>query len=119
MDIIFIQGLKVKTTIGVFDWERRIKQNLLIDLEVETDCRKASENDDLKDALSYKDVANRVSELVAESEFKLVESVAERVASVILEEFPTAWCRVNVSKPRAVENSASVGVMVERGERTR
>ena len=118
MDVIFIHGLKVKTRIGVFDWERRIKQNLLIDLEVETDCRKASENDDLNDALSYKDVASRVSELVAESQFKLVESVAERIASVILEEFPTTWCRVKVSKPRAVENSVSVGVIVERGERT-
>ncbi len=117
MDIVFIEKLKIPATIGVWEWEQRIKQNLIIDLELGTDNRNPAATDNLEDAVSYKDVAIRVSEFVSTSSHKLVETVAENVANIILDEFPISWCKVKVSKPRAVENSQSVGIVIERGER--
>ncbi len=117
MDIVFIEKLKIPATIGVWEWEQRIKQNLIIDLELGTDNRNPAATDNLEDAVSYKDVAIRVSEFVSGSSHKLIETVAENVANIILTEFPISWCRVKVSKPRAVENSQSVGIVIERGEK--
>ena len=117
MDIVFIEGLKISATIGVWEWERRIKQNLIIDLELGTDIHKAADSDELDDAISYKDVSLRVIEYVSSSEHKLIETVAENISQIILSEFPIKWCRVKVSKPRAVEKGRNVGIVIERGEK--
>ena len=118
MDIVFIESLKVSATIGVWEWERRIKQNLIIDLELGTDIRAAAETDDIGNAVSYKDVAIRVVEYVSNSEHQLIETVAHSISDIILSEYPVKWCRVKVSKPRAVEKARNVGIVIERGERT-
>ena len=114
MDIVFIRELKVPASIGVWDWEQRIKQNLIVDLELGVDIRKAAQSDDIEDAVSYKSVATRITDFVSESNFKLIESVAESIAEIILNEFPVTWCRVAVNKPRAVEKSQNVGIVIER-----
>lgn len=117
MDIVFVESLKIPATVGVWEWERRIKQNLIVDLELGTDIRKAAETDALDDAVSYKDVSIRVFDYVSSSEHQLIETVAQKISEIILSEFPISWCRVKISKPRAVEKSRNVGVIIERGER--
>lgn len=119
MDTIFLQQLRIPTTIGVWEWERRIKQSLVIDVEAAIDNKKAAASDDLEDALNYKDMAQRIEELVSESSFKLIETAAERIAEIILDEFGASWCKVTVNKPKAVEIGRNVGVAIERGKRTK
>lgn len=118
MDIVFIESLKISTTIGVWEWERRIKQNLVVDLELGTDIREAALTDEIGSAVSYKDVALRVVDYVSNSEHRLIETVAQNISDIILSEFPVQWCRVKVSKPRAVERARNVGIVIERGKRT-
>ncbi|MDE0309782.1 MAG: dihydroneopterin aldolase [Acidiferrobacterales bacterium] len=117
MDIVFIESLNISTTIGVWEWERRIKQKLIVDLELGTDIREAAATDDIGRAVSYKDVALRVVDYVSNSEHRLIETVAENISDIILSEFPVRWCRVKVSKPRAVEMARNVGIVIERGQR--
>ena len=116
MDIIFLHGLKVDTVIGIWDWERRIRQSVVIDLDMAADIRAAAESDDVDDTLNYKLVAKRVQQFVAESEFQLVETLAERVAGIVTDEFGVAWVRVRVNKPGAIRGARDVGVIIERGE---
>ena len=117
MDIIFLQELKVDTIIGIWEWERRIRQTVVIDLEMSADIAKAAATDDVADTLNYKSVAKRVQNFVAESSFQLVETLAERIASVVRDEFGVAWVKVRVNKPGAIRGSKAVGVLIERGER--
>jgi len=117
MDIVFLSGLRVPATIGIYDWERRIKQMLVIDLEMSTDIARAAGSDDIGDALNYKNVAKRVSQLVGESEFKLVETLAERITEVVREEFSVPWVRLRLNKRGAVSGAGDVGVLIERGSR--
>ena len=114
-DRVFIEDLRIETIIGVFDWEREIKQAISLDLEMAFDIRKAAQSDSIEDALDYKAVAKRLIQLVAASEFQLVEALAECCAAVILAEFPVNWLRLKLSKPGAVRGSSAVGVMIERG----
>ncbi len=114
MDIVFIENLKFKASIGVWEWEARIKQNLVVDLWLGTDIKLAAESDNLKHAVNYKSVSIRISELINSRRFKLIETVAENIADVLLSEFFVSWCKVKVSKPRAVESSNNVGVIIER-----
>ena len=114
MDTVFIQELKLAATIGVWEWERKIKQRLIVDLEVGTDIRIPAERDDLDDAVSYKDIAASVTDFVEHSNFKLIETLAEEIAGLILGKFSVDWCKVTVNKPRAVENSRNVGVTIVR-----
>ncbi len=114
MDTVFIQELKLTATIGVWEWERKIKQRLIIDLEVGTDIRIPAERDDLNDAVSYKDIAASVTDFVENSDFKLIETLAEKIAELVLGKFSVDWCKVTVNKPRAVENSRNVGVTIVR-----
>ncbi len=118
MDIVYIRDLKIDTVIGIFDWERRIRQTVSIDLEMATDIRKAAASDDIKDALDYKSVAKRIIAFVSESEFLLVETLAEKVAGIVLTEFNVPWLRLRLSKPGAVRGSQDVGLIIERGEKT-
>lgn len=117
MDIVYIRDLKIETVIGIFDWERRIRQTVSLDLEMATDIRKAAASDDIKDALDYKAVSKRLIAFVSESEFLLVETMAEKIAAIVLTEFNVPWLRLRLSKPGAVRGSQDVGVIIERGEK--
>ena len=116
-DIVYIQGLSVETTIGVYDWERTIKQTLVLDLEMAADVATPGASDAVSDALDYAAVSSRVLALVEASSFELIESVAEHVAALVLSEFAVTWLRLRVSKPGAVSQARDVGVVIERGER--
>ena len=118
MDIIYLHDLKVDCVIGVWDWERKIKQTITIDLDMGFDIGKAAKSDDLVDTLSYKDVSKRVEAFVKESGFQLVERLAEEVANILLTEFAIEWCRVKINKYGAVRGAGDVGVLIERGVRS-
>jgi 7,8-dihydroneopterin aldolase/epimerase/oxygenase len=113
-DRIFLHGLTVECIIGFIDWERRVKQNVVLDIELPVDCRRASLTDEVADTLDYKKVAKRVLAFVGASEFRLVETLAHRVALLILAEFAVEWVRVALNKPGAIRNSRDVGVVIER-----
>lgn len=115
MDIVYLRELKVPCTIGVWEWERRIKQVVAIDLEIATDVRPAAASDRLEDALDYKAVAKRISQYVEASAFHLVEALAENIAATVLTEFKVSWVRVRVNKRGAVRGATDVGVVIERG----
>lgn len=115
MDIIFLKDLKVDTVIGIWDWERKIRQTVVINLEMAADVRRAAKSDTVDDTLNYKAVAKRLQQFVADSEFRLVETLAERVAGIVVDEFGVPWVRVEVSKPGAIRGSRDVGVRIERG----
>lgn len=117
MDIVFIEDLRIETIIGIYDWEREIRQVVAIDLEMAADNRKPASTEDIEDALNYKAVAKRLIKFVGDSEFLLVETLAERIAEIILNEFDVPWVKLKLSKPGAVTGSKSVGVAIERGER--
>ena len=117
MDKIFLSELKIDTIIGIWEWERRIRQTVVIDLEMSADIARAAATDDVADTLNYKLVAKRIQEFVADSSFQLVETMAERIAAIIRDEFDVAWVKVRVNKPGAIRGSKDVGVLIERGER--
>lgn len=115
MDIVFIEDLRVDTTIGINDWERKIKQTLAFDIEMAVDIRTAAKTSDIEDTLNYKSVAKRVIQYVGDSECLLVETVVEQVAAIIQDEFAVPWVKVTLSKLGAVRGSHSVGIRIERG----
>lgn len=117
MDIVFIEDLRVEAVIGIYEWERKIKQTLAFDLEMGTDIRPAAETEDIDQTLNYKAVAKAITSFVEDSEFLLVETLAEKIAALVMEEFSVPWLRLTVHKPGAVTGSRSVGVKIERGER--
>lgn len=114
MDKIFIHALKTEAIVGIFDWERQVKQTVILDIEVSADVRKAALSDSIDDTLNYKRLAKRVLAFVEGSSFHLVETLAEHVAMLILEDFGIAWVRISLSKPGAIRGSRDVGVMLER-----
>jgi dihydroneopterin aldolase len=117
MDVIFLTDLRVETIIGIFDWERRVKQSVSLDLEMAADIPRAARADAIDATLDYKAVAKRISQFVGESEFHLVETLAERTAEIVLNEFKVPWLRLRVSKPGAIRGARDVGVIIERGQR--
>jgi dihydroneopterin aldolase len=114
MDKIFIHALKTEAIIGIFDWERQVKQTVLIDIEISADIVKAALSDSIDDTLNYKRIAKRVLAFVEASKFHLVETLAEHIAMLLLEDFGIAWVRISLSKPGAIRSSRDVGVMLER-----
>ena len=114
MDIVFIRDLRIETVIGVYDWERKIRQTVSLDLEMGTDIRPAAISDHIQDALDYKSVAKRLIQFVGDSEFQLVETLAQRCADIIMNEFQVPWLRLRLAKPGAVTGSQDVGVLIER-----
>lgn len=114
MDKVFIEALEVDALIGIYDWERRIRQTLVFDIEMAFDNRVPAASDAIEDTLNYKDVSKRVVEYVSQSGFGLVETLAERVAAIILDEFGVSQVRLKLSKPGAVRGARAVGVMIER-----
>lgn len=118
MDIVYIRGLEVKTVIGVYDWEREIKQPISVDLDMATDMSRAAATDEHEYVLDYKIVCVRVAEFIEGSDLKLLEAMAEEIAKLLQKEFQVPWVRVKVSKPAAITGAKEVGVIIERGKRT-
>jgi dihydroneopterin aldolase len=114
VDTIFLRGLEIEAVIGIWEWERRIRQLVRIDLELATDIRAAAATDAIEKALDYKEIAKRVIAFVSESRFKLVETLADNIARIIVIEFGVPWLRLTISKPGAIEGSRDVGIMIER-----
>ena len=117
MDRVFIENLTIETVIGIFDWERDIKQAVSLDLEMDYDIRPAAATDRIEDTLDYKAVAKRLIRFVEQSEFQLVETLAERCAEIIREEYGVRWVRLTLNKQGAVRGARDVGVIIERGQR--
>jgi len=117
MDIVFLRDLRIETVIGIYDWERKIRQEVILDLEMGCDIRKAAASERIEDALDYKAVAKRLIAFVGASEFQLVETLAERCAEILLQEFGIPWVRLSLNKIGAVSGARDVGVLIERGER--
>lgn len=117
MDIVFVSDLDIETVIGIFDWEREIKQTVRLNIEMNADVAKAALTDHIDDTLDYKAVSKRLIGFVESAEFGLVETLAERCAEIILNEFPVQWVRLKLDKPGAVRGSRSVGIIIERGQK--
>ncbi len=113
-DRIFLRGLAIECIIGFIEWERRVTQTVVIDLELPVDCARAALSDEVADTLDYKKVAKRIIGFVGESRFKLVETLAQRTAMLVLAEFGVPWVRLTVNKPGAIRGSRDVGVSIER-----
>ena len=113
-DRIFLRGLQVECIIGFIEWERRIKQTVVIDIELPVDCSRAAETDEVDNTVDYKRVAKRIIAFVEASEFKLVETLAHKTAMLVIEEFQIAWFRISINKPGAIRGSRDVGVSIER-----
>ena len=115
MDRVFIEALEIECVIGIYDWERKIRQPVVLDLEMAFDNTVPAASDDIALTLDYKAVSKRLIEYVSASEFGLVETLAERCAAIVREEFGVRWLRLKLSKPGAVRGSKAVGVIIERG----
>ena len=116
MDVVYIRDLRIDTIIGIFDWEREVRQTVSLDVEMAADISKAAETDDIQYALNYKSVAKRIIAFVESSEFQLVETMIEQIATIIREEFDVPWLRLRLSKPGALRQSQDVGLVIERGD---
>jgi dihydroneopterin aldolase len=117
MDIVYIRDLQIETIIGIYDWEREVKQTVSLDLEMAHDIRKAGATDDIQYALNYKSIAKRLIAFIEKSEFLLVERMAEEVAGIVMNELSVPWLRLRVSKPGALRGSKDVGILLERGDK--
>ena len=117
MDIVFIRQLQLQAVIGIHEWERERPQPLVMDLELAADARRAAASERIQDALDYHAVSQRLTEYVTASEFQLLETLAEGCAELLRREFHVSWLRLTLHKPQAVDNAASVGVIIERGSR--
>ncbi len=115
MDIVYLHGLRLETVIGIWDWEREIRQTVVVDLDMGTDISRAGRSDAIEDTVDYKAVAKRLMNLADESEFFLVEALAERIAEIVIGEFGIPWTRIRVNKQGALRGARDVGVVIERG----
>jgi dihydroneopterin aldolase len=114
MDQIFLTGLTTDCIIGIWDWERRVKQKVVVDLEMAADIRTAAASDAIEDTLDYKKVSKRLLQFVSESQFQLVETLTERIAQIVVTEFGVSWVRVRLNKQGAIRGSRDVGILIER-----
>jgi 7,8-dihydroneopterin aldolase/epimerase/oxygenase len=117
MDIIFLRGLTTECIIGIWDWERRVKQKVVVDLEMGADIRRAAGSDRIDDTLDYKSVSKRLLQFIGDSEFQLVETLTERIAELVITEFSVPWVRVRLNKQGAIRGSRDVGILIERSSR--
>ncbi len=114
MDKVFIEGLEIDCVIGIYDWERKIRQPVVLDIEMASDNRKPAASDDIADTLDYKAISKRLIQFVGESSFGLVEALAENCCRIIIDEFGVDQVKLRLSKPGAVRGAKAVGVMLER-----
>ena len=117
MDIVFLKELRIDTVIGIYQWERQIRQTVVLDIQMGTDIARAAATDQIDDTLNYKAVAKRLIGFIEASDFGLVETLAERCAEIIREEYGVRWVRLTLNKKGAVRGASDVGVIIERGER--
>jgi len=117
MDIIYLKDLHVETIVGIHEWERHTRQTVVLDIEMAGDVARAAGTDRIEDTIDYKAVALRLAQFASESRFNLVETLAERLAGILLEEFGVSWCRLRLNKQGAVRDVRDVGVVIERGQR--
>ena len=118
MDIVIITGLTIDTVIGVYDWERQVRQQVVLDLEMAMDNTRAANTDAVADALDYAAVSSRLEAFIGGADFQLLETLAESACELVRSEFRVPWVRLRVSKPGAVPAARAVGVLIERGERS-
>ncbi|MHC8440816.1 MAG: dihydroneopterin aldolase [Candidatus Eutrophobiaceae bacterium] len=118
MDIVYIKNLRADVLIGIYEWERRVRQTLIIDLQLGMDNRKASSSDSIEDALDYKAITKRILQFVETSEYRLMETLAENIANILLEEFQTPWLQLSINKQGAVRHARDVGILIERGKQS-
>ncbi|MFL6617039.1 MAG: dihydroneopterin aldolase [Povalibacter sp.] len=114
MDKIFLSALNVECIVGIWEWERRVKQTVIIDIEMAADIRRAAASDRIEDTVDYKRVAKRLLAFVGDSQFKLVETLTERIAQLIVTEFSVSWVRVRLNKQGAIRGAKDVGIEIER-----
>jgi len=115
MDTIFLRNLRIEAIIGIFDWERKTRQIVYFDIEMATDVKKAAASDQINDALDYKSISKSIIKFVEESEFHLVETLAEKVAELIMTDFNVPWLRLSLNKKGAISLAEDVGITIERG----
>jgi len=113
-DIIYIKNLRVQTIIGIFGWEREVRQEVSIDLEMTFDCKKAAKNDAIEDTIDYKKITKGIIQFVEESEFQLQETLAEGIASLLKGKYKVEALKLRVSKPGALRHAEDVGVIIHR-----
>jgi dihydroneopterin aldolase len=118
VDIVYIKALRADTVIGVYDWERDIRQTIVLDLEMASDNRRAAGSDAIADAVDYDAISTRVLAFIEGSKFQLIETMAEQIATLVMDEFHIPWLRLRLGKPGAVAQASDVGVQIERGERS-
>lgn len=114
MDKIFLSALRIECIVGIWEWERRVKQTVVIDIEMETDIRRAAASDHIDDTVDYKRVSKRLISFVGESQFQLVETLTERIAQLLVTEFGVAWVKVRLNKQGAIRGARDVGIEIER-----
>lgn len=114
MDKIFLTGLSVECVVGIWEWERQVKQPIVLDIEMATDIRKAAASDHIDDTIDYKKVSKRLLSFVGESQFQLVETLTERVAEILVKEFHAPWVQVRLNKKGALRGAKDVGIVIER-----
>jgi dihydroneopterin aldolase len=117
MDIIYLKDLRIDTIVGIYEWERRTRQTVIFDIEMGADISRAARTDAIEDTLNYKAVAKRIISFVENSDCQLIETLAERVADILLREFEVPWLRLSLNKQGAVRGVRDVGVIIERGSR--
>ena len=113
-DIIYIKDLRIKTIIGIFDWERKVKQEVSIDMEFPFDCKKAAKTDSIEDTTDYKAITKAVIKFVEESSFQLQETLAEIIAELVKRDFGVKSIKLIVSKPGALRGAKDVGLIIHR-----
>ncbi len=116
MDKVFIKGLHIQTTIGFFQWEKEIKQTLVIDVAMAWDTANAAKNDELAKTLDYAEISIAIETFANENPVDLIETLAERMAAFLMSKFHIPWLQLKIGKPGAVDNAATVGVEIERGQ---
>ncbi len=114
VDTVFLRGLAIETTIGFFEWERHVRQTVVLDLEIPVDCARAASTDSVDNTVDYKAIAKRCIAFVEAAQYNLVETLAHQLATTLLAEFDIAWTRLSVNKPGAIRGSRAVGVKIER-----
>jgi dihydroneopterin aldolase len=114
MDKIFLSSLAVECIVGIWEWERRVKQTVIIDIEMAADIRKAAASDHIDDTIDYKRVSKRLQSFIGESQFNLVETLTERIAQLIVTEFGVTWVKVRLNKKGAIRGARDVGIQIER-----
>jgi 7,8-dihydroneopterin aldolase/epimerase/oxygenase len=113
-DKIFLTALRTECIVGIWDWERKVKQTVVVDLEMACDIRKAALSDHIDDTVDYKKVSKRLLGFISESQYQLVETLTENIAKIVITEFDVPWVRVRLNKQGAIRNSRDVGILIER-----